>query len=69
IIATKKLVEKISIIFAISSLVDNSLPNWEIIQRLKEYTENVEDLSYYEECRKKLLNFYFKYLRRLNEIF
>ncbi|MDC8937768.1 hypothetical protein PT313_00780 [Metamycoplasma hyosynoviae] len=53
----------------ISSLVDNSLPNWEIIQRLKEYTENVEDLSYYEECRKKLLNFYFKYLRRLNEIF
>ncbi|MBZ4203405.1 hypothetical protein LAD70_00345 [Mycoplasma sp. CH-Wi4] len=42
----------------ISSLVDNSEPNWEIIKRLKEFSEDKEDQKYYDTCRIKLLNFY-----------
>lgn len=53
----------------LSSLIDNSLVDWNIIKNIKKYSESKADIEYIEKCRVKLLNFYNKKLRAKNEVF
>lgn len=47
----------------LSSLIDNSQINWNIIKNIKSYSEAEEDIEYIEKCRIKLLNFYRKKMK------
>lgn len=47
----------------LSSLIDNSQINWNIIKNIKSYSEAEEDIEYIEKCRIKLLNFYYKKMK------
>ena len=47
----------------LSSLIDNSQVNWNIIKNIKSYSEAEEDIEYIEKCRIKLLNFYHKKIK------
>lgn len=44
----------------VASLVSNEKPNWEIIKRIKSWTENKSDIKYLEKCRKLLFEWYLK---------
>ena len=47
----------------LSSLIDNSQVNWDIVRNIKSYSETEEDVKYIENCRIKLLNFYHKKIK------
>lgn len=47
----------------LSSLIDNSSVNWDIVRNIKKYIETEEDIKYIEKCRIKLLNFYHKKMK------
>ena len=47
----------------LSSLIDNSQINWNIIKNIKSYSEAEEDIEYMEKCSIKLLNFYHKKMK------
>ena len=47
----------------LSSLIDNSQINWNIIKNIKSYSKAEEDIEYIEKCRIKLLNFYNKKMK------
>lgn len=53
----------------LSSLIDNSLVDWDVIRNIKKYSNSKEDIEYIEKCKTKLLNFYHKKLREKNEDF
>lgn len=51
----------------LSSLIDNSQVDWNIIKNIKSYSEIEKDIEYIEKCRIKLLNFFYEKLSEKNE--